>query len=230
MTVAEPYQVPLAIDLAAVAVGAVQGTLTGLERKDEHAVDLLGVVALALVLGFGGGVIRDVLLAQIPAALRSNSYILTVLVATAATLLVGPRVRILARAVDALDPVVLGLFACVGALKGQEAGLAPFGVLLLGTLAGTGGGILRDLLLRETPRIMRPGELYAVPAALAVVVLVGLTKLGLPVGLEVTIATAACVAFRFLAIWLGWETKPVYEQAPWWRRQRADEPPAGGPD
>ena len=70
----EPAQVPLWIDLAAVAFGAMQGGIFGARARDErNDFDILGVAVFALVLGLGGGVVRDVLLGQVPAALRNDT-------------------------------------------------------------------------------------------------------------------------------------------------------------
>jgi uncharacterized membrane protein YeiH len=230
--VSQSYQVPLAIDLAAVAVGAVGGTLTGLERRGTRTLDLLGVLALALVLGFGGGVVRDVLLGQTPAALLSNSYILTVIVATSATLVVASHLHRASRLVAILDEAVVGLYAAIAAIKADEAGLSLLGIGLLATLAGVGGGVLRDLLLGDTPSIMRPGELYAVPAGIGVVALMAAAAMGAPVGAQVALATAVCVGLRELSLALGWETKPAYLQTPRWRAAQPtddiEDPPAPG--
>ena len=75
-----PFSVPPLIDLGAVLVGGLSGTLLAVRKQ----FDLVGCVSLAIVAGVGGGVIRDVLLQQgPPAALQDSRYLLTAVVAAA---------------------------------------------------------------------------------------------------------------------------------------------------
>src|SRR5436190_20299532 len=65
---------PLWIELPAVIAGALAGALFAQKR----GLDIIGILALALVSGLGGGIIRDVLLSRIPLALRESWYLLAV--------------------------------------------------------------------------------------------------------------------------------------------------------
>ncbi len=106
------------------------------------------------------------------------------------------------RGVMVFDALGLGLFAVTGATKALQVGLGPVQAILLGTITGVGGGILRDVLLREVPTVLREG-LYAVPALLGATVLVvgqesGSSSPALPV-----LAAAACVVVRLLGLRYG---------------------------
>jgi uncharacterized membrane protein YeiH len=69
------------------------------------------------------------------------------------------------------DAVGLSLCAVTGATQALQFGLGPVPAILLGTITGIGGGMLRDVLLGEIPTILREG-LYTVPALLGAAVLV----------------------------------------------------------
>ena len=70
-------QVPIWIDLSAVVVGALAGALHATRQR----FDAVGVLTFALVMGLGGGIIRDVLLNRVPVALTEKPYLPTVAVA-----------------------------------------------------------------------------------------------------------------------------------------------------
>jgi uncharacterized membrane protein YeiH len=63
----------------------------------------------------------------------------------------------------AADAVGLGVFAALGAAKAAEAGLGHVGVLMLAALMATGGGVVRDILVREIPAVLR-ADFYATAA------------------------------------------------------------------
>src|SRR3954452_3816760 len=138
--------VPLWIDLAAVAVGGMQGgAFPTMARDERNDFDLLGVAVFALIVGLGGGIVRDVLLGQVPAALRDDTYLGVALAAGLVGMLASELIPRLGWAWDALDAAVVGLFVVVGALKTQDAGLSGGATILLGAVTGVGGSVLRDL-------------------------------------------------------------------------------------
>lgn len=199
MVVAEPV---LLLDIAGIYVFALSGCLVALRRN----MDVVGVLTLGLVTGFGGGVARDVLIADLPPQIVRTNGLLLVPVAAAVTALVVPglptRVR---QSVLVLDAIGLGLFATVGAAKAIDAGLGVVPTVLIGTIAAVGGGLVRDLLANEIPQILAQGSrLYAIPAALgALVVAVG-AELGLAATPVQIMAAALTVALRILALRYGW--------------------------
>jgi len=108
---AEPATLPLWVDLAAVGFGAAQGGVFAATGRDErNDFDILGVAVFALVMGLGGGVIRDVMLGQVPAALRDDTYLLVAVAAGFAGMFVADHVGRLRWTFDALDALVVGLF------------------------------------------------------------------------------------------------------------------------
>ena len=162
---AEPATLPLWIDLAAVGFGAAQGGVFGAAGRDErNDFDILGVAVFALVMGLGGGVIRDVMLGQVPAALRDDTYLLVAVVAGFAGMFLADHVGRLRWTFDALDALVVGLFVIVGALKTHDAGLPGGAIIVLGALTGVGGGVLRDLLARRPVLLVQRSTPYALVA------------------------------------------------------------------
>lgn len=167
------------VDLLGVASGAASGALAA---RRHHEFDIAGVVGLAVAVGLGGGLLRDVLLqAGTPIALTNRLYLpLVVLVALGVAMVVaepGPRFQTPMRVLDALT---VGFFAVAGA---QRAAAVPdttvLAVLLVGVIAATGGAILRDVFTATTPEIFRRGELNAIAALLGAAAFYGADELGM---------------------------------------------------
>ena len=152
-------ETPLALSVAATGAGAIQGAL--IARADED-LDLVGMAALAVCLGFGGGIIRDVLLGTLPpTALTSTWFIGVVLACVAVVALVGRHLHVIEPVLLVVDAAVLGLFGVIAAQQSLTAGLPVLAAWFVGVLAAVGGGVIADVLRRERPMIMRPGPPYA---------------------------------------------------------------------
>ncbi|MFZ1362022.1 MAG: TRIC cation channel family protein [Candidatus Nanopelagicales bacterium] len=185
------------VDIAATAIFAIEGAAAA-----AHAgFDLLGVIVVGFCVGLGGGVIRDVLLGDLPpAAFRSPSRILTAVGAALVTflgILVFPNFS--TEPLVVLDAVGLALFACAGAQKASERGCNLLVVSILGAITATGGGVIRDLLLNRTPYVFSE-SVYGTAALLGGFV-VGLTiKITGNTKLAILLGFAACFGVRLLAI------------------------------
>jgi len=218
MTLA-PFEIPLWIDLAAVAVGALQGAMFA-GRLKERRLDLLGVALIGILVGLGGGLLRDILINQLPAAMKSNWYLL---IATLAALVGMALLRLFTRLnplIIALDAVTIGLFAAIGTTKALAYGVPEVPAVFVGVVSAVGGSILRDVSLNLPIALMHVGSLYAVAAAAGTVLIVVLVALGA----NITVAATACVivttAIRLGSVRFGWSLPEQRAIATWrvWRR------------
>ncbi|HVM28877.1 MAG TPA: trimeric intracellular cation channel family protein [Mycobacteriales bacterium] len=200
----------LALDLLGVFVFGLSGGLRAVEQR----FDVFGVVVLALVTGLGGGLARDVLVGDVPpAALRDERYLVAAVLAGVVVFLGARLVERLTPAVRLFDAAGLGLFVVAGTAKALDAGLGALPAVVIGCLAGIGGGVLRDVLAGVVPIVLRR-EVYAVPALLGATVVVVADGLELS-GPVVSVTAAALVfALRMIGVWRDWHA-PV---APRWRR------------
>lgn len=192
----------LLIDIAGIFVFALSGCLVALRRN----MDVVGVLTLGLVTGFGGGVVRDVLIGDLPPqVVRTNGLLLVPLVATVCALIAPGLTDRLGQPVLVLDAAGLGLFATAGAAKAIDAGLGIVPTVLIGTIAAVGGGLVRDLLANEIPQILAEGSrLYAIPAALGATIVALGAELGLLATPVQAVAVLLTVALRLLALRFGW--------------------------
>ncbi len=191
----------LILDLAGVAVFAVSGGLLAVRQR----LDIVGVLTLAVVTGLGGGVIRDVIIGDVPPpGLADWRYLVTASVAGLLTFWAHPALERTVRLVNVFDAFGLGLFAVAGAVKASEYGLGPVPAALLGMVTGIGGGMIRDVLADRVPVVLSNGELYAIPAVAGATVAVVGYHLDAPTAWLALPAAALTIAWRLLAIWRGW--------------------------
>jgi uncharacterized membrane protein YeiH len=218
MTVA-PFEIPLWTDLAAVGVGALQGAMFA-GRLKERRLDLLGVALIGILVGLGGGLLRDILLNQLPAAMKTNWYLV---VATLAALLGMALLRLFTRLnplIIALDAVTIGLFAAIGTTKALAYGVPEVPAVFVGVVSAVGGSILRDVSLNLPIALMHVGSLYAVAAAAGTALIVVLVSFGT----NITVAAIACVIvttlIRLGSVRFGWSLPEQRAIASWrvWRR------------
>jgi len=197
------FVIPLWAELLAVGIGAAQGALFAAQFRDRR-LDLLGIAIIGIATGFGGGILRDVLLAQVPAALSSNWVLV---VATGAALVGMLLERVLARAqvlVNVLDALTIGLFCAIGTTKALAIGLPEVPAIFVGVLSAVGGSILRDLLLNLPIALMHVGSLYAIAAVAGATTLVTLLQFGVPVFVAASICVALTFGVRVLAVVFKW--------------------------
>jgi uncharacterized membrane protein YeiH len=214
---AEALRVPAAVDLAAIVIGALTGGL--LAAREGFAVS--GVLLLAVTGGLGGGLIRDVLLADgPPVAMTNTAYLPTVAVTAMVTFYFSGWLSRLTRLLVVLDAVTLGFFTVIGAQKAQLAGLPSASVVFIGTVTAVGGAVIRDMLLAQRADIVQPGPYNAVAAligAAVLTILAGPLKVPpLPVAAVVIVLVAA---LRVVSVWRGWEA-PVAVDLPQRARSR----------
>jgi len=208
--------IPLWVDLIAVFVGASQGASLAMTDQ-RRPLAPTGALVLAATTGLGGAILRDLVLNVRPAPLESNWYLGTVGVAFLFTWLVGHAVQDTRRFVELLDAATLGVYACAGALKAEDAGLSMLSELFVATIAATGGSVVRDILLARVPLIMVPGELYFVPAVASGAAFLLLGLLTPRPGTRFLVASALGFGLRMVALWRGWKMGAIRGV---WRRAK----------
>jgi len=199
--VTEPlFVIPLWADLTAVALGGVQGALFASGFRGERRLDLLGVAIIGIVMGMGGGLIRDLLLGLSPTTLQSNWYLLTATAAALIGMLLAGLFQRLNRVIVILDALVIGLFGAFGTSKALALGLPLVPAVFVGVCAAVGGGILRDIFMGLPVAIMHVGSLYAVAAGAGCSVLAVANAFGLDLVPAAIIGVAVTTAIRILAV------------------------------
>jgi uncharacterized membrane protein YeiH len=204
-----PFLLPIEFDLAATFLMA----LTGVWVASRRGYDLVGAFILAFVTGVGGGLMRDaVFIKQIPLVMEDARYLWAVVAAVVAGILSHRLAERFERSIAYVDALALGVYGVVGANKAMIAGIAPLPALLVGIFNAVGGGLLRDVLVREEPLVFKPGQLYVLAALAGCVAFVVLSYYyGVDTNHSAWIAIAVTVALRLLAIRFNWATRSLRE-------------------
>lgn len=195
----------VAFDFGGTFVFALSGALAGV----KYRLDLFGVLVLSFAAGNSGGIARDVLIGAVPpAAIRDWRYIAVSVLAGLVTFYWHRIINRLKSPVLVFDAAGLALFAVSGASRALAFQAGPVAAVLLGMLTGIGGGIARDVLVREIPIVLRR-ELYAVAALIGAAVAVIGDMLHLPSAGAALVGAILCFALRFMAMRREWHLPVV---------------------
>lgn len=204
MVISEPALMkPLlvAFDLGGTFVFALSGATVAV----KHRLDLFGVLVLSFAAGNAGGITRDVMIGAVPPAAMSDwRYVAVSILAGLITFYWDGVINRFNGSVLIFDAAGLALFAVAGAGKALDYHAGPVAAILLGMLTGVGGGMTRDVLVREIPTVLRT-ELYAVAALIGAAVMVGGHMLNLPSADGAVAGAILCFGLRFMAIRRNWQ-------------------------
>lgn len=187
------------MDYLGVAVFAASGVLAA-GRKH---LDWFGVLVIATVTAIGGGTLRDLLIDRPVFWLGDTGYLWAIVAATLLTMQLVRVREIPLRALLVADALGLALFAVSGARIAEVAGFGGIVAVILGTMTGVAGGVLRDILLAEIPLLLRDGEIYATAAIAGIVAYLLLQAAGFERPMAGYAGMMLIVLLRFTGIFLG---------------------------
>ncbi len=188
-------------DLGGTFVFALSGATVAV----KHRLDLFGVLVLSFAAGNSGGIARDVMIGAVPpAAISDWRYIAVSMLGGLITFFWYRIIDRLSSPVLVFDAAGLALFAVSGTGKALAFGAGPVAATVFGMLTGIGGGMVRDVLVREIPTVLRT-ELYAVAALIGAAAVVIGRILHFPSGAAAGAGAVLCFGLRFMAIGRGWQ-------------------------
>ncbi len=163
-------QTPLWLALVTVGVNAIVGGLRA-SIDDRHHWDIVGLSTFAILMGLGGGFIRDFLIGNLPAeSLRRPWFLVTIAGCVIVVLVAGERIARVQSLVTFLNAIALGLFAITGSAYALRSDLPIASALFVGTVSAVGGGVLVSIMKDEVPGILLASAPQALLALLVSVV------------------------------------------------------------
>ena len=193
----------LVIEVGGTLAFAMSGLLEAIRKR----MDIVGVFSVAFVTAFGGGTLRDILLDRRPLFWIQNQEYLWLVIALALTAplwVKTVRHRLMERAMEFADACGLGLFAISGASIASAAGMRPLVAVLMGVITAVFGGVLRDVLCNEIPKVYHDHRPYALCAVVGCSVFLGLDALGMASHLSMIAGICTATGSRLLAVVFGW--------------------------
>jgi uncharacterized membrane protein YeiH len=207
------FALPIYIDLSATFLYGLTGALIAIHRR----YDIVGVFVLALVTGVGGALIRDGVFIQSgpPLVMIDPRYLLVIMAGCLAAALFRNRMDRLQKGFFLwADALGLGAYAVVGVARSLNAGLSVVAAIMVGVVNAVGGGLLRDVLVREEPLLFKPGQLYVLAALLAAGLFSYLVvRHGFPIERAAWVAIGGSFLFRTFAIVFNWKTMAVADSS-----------------
>lgn len=193
------------LDLAGTFVFA----LSGAQAAKEQELDLFGIIIIAFLTACGGGIIRDVCLnVSPPVGISYWPYLALTLIATVLVIGFFQFIEKLKYPVLLFDAIGLSVFSVVGAQKSILLGFNYEVAILLGTLSAVGGGILRDIILKQIPVVLRK-EIYGLAALVGALIYSIGHYFGVDSAILTTVGVSVCFCIRFLSLKKKWNL-PIY--------------------
>lgn len=151
---------PLTVTTILDLLGTFAFAISGIRLASGKNIDWFGAYIIGLVTAIGGGTMRDLLLEVSPFWMLDAKYFITTGVALLTALLFKDKILKFGSTLFLFDAIGLGLFTIVGITKSIDAGLPMWVCVVMGTITGCVGGVIRDVLLNEVPLLFRR-DIYA---------------------------------------------------------------------
>ncbi|MDC4230972.1 MAG: trimeric intracellular cation channel family protein [Nitrosopumilus sp.] len=192
-------------------LGTAAFAITGAAKAIEHKADIFGIIVLATVVGVAGGITRDVIFGRFPTAFSDPIYIgITVIIGVAMFFLYSyfkKRMNIWL----IFDAIGLGVFSIIGAsIAYQIVGLDFLPIMFGGIITAIGGGILRDVFVREIPMVFVK-EVYAVASIIGILVFYSVLSSGVDMQIASIVGIIAATGIRLLAMKFKWNLPKARE-------------------
>lgn len=194
-------------------LGTISFAMSGSFAAMQKRFDPFGVLIIAFVTSVGGGTVRDLLL-DVPVFWMHDLLAVSLIFFTAIFTMIFKLIeRKFQVTLFIFDSLGLGLFTIIGVQKGLNADLHPVIGVVLGTITGCFGGIIRDILLNRIPLIFRK-EIYATAAIVGGIVYILLRNFsGLSEEINQILTILLIVSIRTLAVKYHWQMPKFYGNA-----------------
>ncbi len=159
------YYVAMEILYILDLLGTTSFALVGAYAAIRHKYDIIGIIICGFLTAVGGSTIRSLLLVEQPVYFSDSSYLAVVVVGIALAIVFFRYLPKLQSVVLIIDAIGLATFAYIGAQVAVQHGLSTIMVVIMAAITAVGGGLLRDIAMREKPQIFYK-DFYATPALL----------------------------------------------------------------
>lgn len=200
-------------------MGVIAFSISGAMAAIEENLDIFGVVFLGVITSFGGGIIRDVLLGNLPPLMFQNYHCVMVSVLVAFIVFFfaylvkdyySKSICMMERINNLIDAIGLGIFSITGVqiASGAEGKYNWVLLICIGITTGVGGGLVRDIILARTPIIFTK-HIYAIASGIGCIVFLMAMKLSVSEPFAIAISITTIFVIRILASIFRWDLPKV---------------------
>jgi len=190
-------------------LGTIAFAVTGASKAIEHKADIFGIIVLATVVGVAGGITRDVIFGRFPTAFSDPIYIGITVITGIVMFFLYSYFKKRMNVWLVFDAIGLGVFSIIGAsIAYQIVGLDFLPMLFAGVITAIGGGILRDVIVRDIP-IVFVKEVYAVASLIGIVVFYAVLSYDVDMQVASIIGIVVATGIRLLAMKYNWNLPRV---------------------
>lgn len=184
-------------------LGTFAFAISGIRLASAKKFDLFGAFVVGFVTAIGGGTLRDLFINVTPFWMENPVYLWATLLALFFVIIFHNQLIRLNNTFFLFDSIGLGLFVVVGVEKSLSLGYEPWVAVIMGTVTGSVGGMVRDVLINEIPLIFRK-EIYALPCVIGGIVFTVMHAAGIhQIPTQLTTATSV-ILIRMLAVRYQW--------------------------
>lgn len=194
-------------DLLGTVAFALSGTMAAINKK----LDVFGIFIIAFVTSVGGGTLRDMLIGRTPVGWMTDlTYLYIIILSTVIGIIFRKRMGKLSKTLFLFDTIGLGIFTITGAEIGLQFGLHPIICVIIATMSGSFGGLIRDILVNEIPVILQK-EIYALACVAGAVGFLLLGMINCNKDLQYVLTSGLVIVIRLLAVKNKWELRSIYK-------------------
>ncbi len=192
------FEIPTFVEILDF-IGTFAFAISGIRLASAKRFDWFGAYVVGLATAIGGGTIRDLLLDVTPAWMTDPIYLICTALAMLFVIVFRQYLIRLTNTFFIFDSVGLALFTVVGATKSIELGHTFWVAIIMGSITGAAGGVIRDVFINEIPLIFRK-EIYAMACVIGGICLWICTSLGFEDYLSQIICGVTVFVTRIIAV------------------------------
>ncbi|MCC8144502.1 MAG: trimeric intracellular cation channel family protein [Tannerellaceae bacterium] len=179
--------------------GTFAFAISGIRLASAKQFDWFGAYVVGLITAVGGGTVRDILLNTTPFWMEQTSYFTVTGLALVFVIVFRKYVIKLNNTFFIFDAIGLGLFVAVGIAKTLSFGFPMWVAIVMGTITGSFGGMIRDIIINEEPLIFRK-DIYALACVAGGIVYYICITLGISDALVQLFTALGVIITRIIAV------------------------------
>lgn len=184
-------------------LGTFAFAISGVRLASAKKFDLFGAFVVGFVTAIGGGTLRDLFINVTPFWMQNSVYLWCTLAALIFVMIFHKHLVHLKNTFFFFDSIGLGLFVVVGTEKTLAMGFEPWVAVIMGTITGSFGGMMRDILINEIPLIFRK-EIYALACFVGAIFFSTAYSMNLNLFINEVVTAFIVIFIRVLAVKFHW--------------------------